>query len=253
MKAGGVPSKEMLAAVERAIREARENPILQSDLDTMFDELGDTEVEQLGPVQADELKNDALRQKEERDLQSGVSKLEWAFEDARSRSAAMTAPRGLGAAQASKSGASGRQAAVPATSATAAAQPAGAAALIEQAATHDGPGTAVPGGLSSGSGLHEPDETAQAAARAAAARVTAALRHEVVHANADQQGANVHAAADRRVTNTGTSSATAASPVPTRVYARSRADRAAAVPEARRGLVRQYFSREGGEPAAGGQ
>jgi hypothetical protein len=251
MKQGKIPSKRGLSAVQKALQQAEMDPELAAELEQYYS-MGDEEraiMESEWQDQKDRY-NEALQRKIAEELKTGKGQLEWAFEDTMARAAAQgTQTQQQASADPSKGNANSAQQAQSNTNSNQSnsqqSSNSDSQANARQGAAN-GPAEGSP--LMAGGGetafAHPDDPVAQAAAKAAAARVTGALRKEVINASGDAVGANIKELSTRRTTNSGQTDVVPVKDTgDTNRYDRSRADRPPAVPEPRQALVRQYFTR----------
>jgi hypothetical protein len=245
MKAGAVPSKQDLSAVEQALRAARANPTMQQDLDRLFNRTGG-DLQQVDPGDSHGIANQALKQKIERELETGESQLQWAFEDAVSRASATGQPQERAESKTgSTSDADGH-------GTSQAAEPPSGTSRTVTAAADDQDGSGANGGsplLMGAGGLqsnaHADTAASQAAKQRTAALIEQALRREVVDASADLAGRSVQTSAGRRTTTDGEPSLATAAAAGRAGYDSVHATSPPVIPASRQALVRGYFARTG--------
>jgi hypothetical protein len=249
MKTGGVPTRQSLAAVERAMQDAEGSLAQQAQLANLFDRAGaddggDDDSEDLSWLSPERREQMLRNREDERASQATMARLQWAVREAGARVAAANPPKTDASAKDqntdSATGAEQQDSARPQSTATGATEDrSGARQTVEQRASDLDTGRGM--GYQSHSSEHDP--AVQAAAKAATAHLAEALRREVVQASADQAGASVRAGGSRRATNAGTSPESDRATGALRTDAATSAVVRSRTPEARQRLVRDYFSR----------
>lgn len=248
MRRGDVLSPRARGTVEAALEAVRHDPTRQAQLQTWFDESEDPnrdprDTSWLPGQYYDEMQR-AAEPPPPRDAK-GHADLQWALEEAVSRSAAADrAASRTGDTADAAAAADPTQAGQPSASV-----PSDSAGQVDQPVTLNAGHTR---GTGAGAGVEShgagDEVAARAAARAATANLAAALRREVVQAAADVAGPNVQEDRTRRATEPMTAASGTTNDAARSGTKPASSVRAPRVPEARAAAVRAYFNRLVVEP-----
>jgi len=241
MQAGKTPSKETLTAVGQALEIAKQDPRARRELAALLAQAGGDFFGSWG----DEWGRN--------DMDEGTPPPEWAYEEAVSRASVQPEANAGGPDAATPAGDTRGAAKTGEVNRGVPATPRPDTAFV-RADTSGQPGSFA--SLLFGRAQAKGDAAGpspRASAPTAGVALTAALRREVVHARSDVGDAN-RVAAERRAADRGRPPVMIAGVAPTGMrYDAADAGRPPAIPDARRGLVHDFFARPAGRGPAPSQ